>query len=252
MGSSEQRSSYKSRRSCSTQPPVPLLFRSRDHWMLHVRQTIFMWQNAVVFRAQRVVDVRSICQQDDVISIMKCKQFEISYECLVPLKDDLEWKLTYVGSAEDETYDQLLESVLVGPVNVGNYRFVLQEIKFPINFHPETSENGENVPSPLPDNLSDPAPLPPTEPEPPVESYGDGMEVGLFQWGHKVEECAYIMERLASVSFSSSLSLRYKAICIVAYGVPGIGKTQLRTQLAINVQIPVKYDGLGGKAVYIG
>ncbi|KAM7271460.1 hypothetical protein ACFE04_030674 [Oxalis oulophora] len=53
-------------------------------------------------------------------------QFEISYECLTPLKDDLEWKLIYVGSAEDETYDQLLESVLVGPVNVGNYRFVFE------------------------------------------------------------------------------------------------------------------------------
>jgi histone chaperone ASF1 len=53
-------------------------------------------------------------------------QFEISYECLNSLKDDLEWKLIYVGSAEDETYDQLLESVLVGPVNVGNYRFVFQ------------------------------------------------------------------------------------------------------------------------------
>jgi len=53
-------------------------------------------------------------------------QFEISYECLTPLKDDLEWKLTYVGSAEDEKYDQVLESVLVGPVNVGNYRFVFQ------------------------------------------------------------------------------------------------------------------------------
>ncbi|BAS73739.1 probable histone chaperone ASF1A [Oryza sativa Japonica Group] len=39
---------------------------------------------------------------------------------------DLEWKLIYVGSAEDENYDQLLESVLVGPVNVGTYRFVLQ------------------------------------------------------------------------------------------------------------------------------
>lgn len=39
---------------------------------------------------------------------------------------DLEWKLTYVGSAEDEKYDQVLESVLVGPVNVGNYRFVFQ------------------------------------------------------------------------------------------------------------------------------
>lgn len=44
------------------------------------------------------------------------------------LNADLEWKLIYVGSAEDETYDQLLESVLVGPVNVGNYRFVLQAI----------------------------------------------------------------------------------------------------------------------------
>jgi histone chaperone ASF1 len=40
----------------------------------------------------------------------------------------LEWKLIYVGSAEDETYDQLLESVLVGPINVGNYRFILQAI----------------------------------------------------------------------------------------------------------------------------
>ncbi|KAL7611230.1 probable histone chaperone ASF1A [Lactuca sativa] len=53
-------------------------------------------------------------------------QFEISYECLLSLKDDLEWKLTYVGSAEDETYDQVLESVLVGPINVGNYRFVFE------------------------------------------------------------------------------------------------------------------------------
>ncbi|KAG1359571.1 putative DNA repair protein RAD51 [Cocos nucifera] len=35
-------------------------------------------------------------------------------------------------------------------------------------------------------------------------------------------------------------------------GVPGIGKTQLGIQLAVNVQIPVEYGGLGGKAVYIG
>lgn len=53
-------------------------------------------------------------------------QFEISYECLLSLKEDLEWKLTYVGSAEDETYDQVLESVLVGPINVGNYRFIFE------------------------------------------------------------------------------------------------------------------------------
>ncbi|KAL3814926.1 hypothetical protein ACJIZ3_016194 [Penstemon smallii] len=34
-------------------------------------------------------------------------------------------------------------------------------------------------------------------------------------------------------------------------GVPGIGKTQLAIQLAVNVQIPADYGGLGGKAIYI-
>ncbi|KAH6779764.1 RAS associated with diabetes protein 51C [Perilla frutescens var. hirtella] len=34
-------------------------------------------------------------------------------------------------------------------------------------------------------------------------------------------------------------------------GVPGIGKTQLGIQLAVNAQIPADYGGLGGKAVYI-
>ncbi|KAK1286568.1 hypothetical protein QJS10_CPB20g01514 [Acorus calamus] len=34
-------------------------------------------------------------------------------------------------------------------------------------------------------------------------------------------------------------------------GVPGIGKTQLGIQLAVNVQIPADYGGIGGKAVYI-
>ncbi|CAM6029730.1 unnamed protein product, partial [Sphagnum balticum] len=34
-------------------------------------------------------------------------------------------------------------------------------------------------------------------------------------------------------------------------GVPGVGKTQLGMQLAINVQIPVKLGGVGGHAIYI-
>jgi histone chaperone ASF1 len=39
---------------------------------------------------------------------------------------DLEWKVTYVGSAEDTTRDQILEEVMVGPVSVGVNKFVLQ------------------------------------------------------------------------------------------------------------------------------
>lgn len=34
-------------------------------------------------------------------------------------------------------------------------------------------------------------------------------------------------------------------------GVPGIGKTQLGMQLAVDVQIPVAFGGVGGKAVYV-
>lgn len=72
------------------------------------------------------VNITNVAVLDNPASFLSPFQFEISYECVTPLQDDLEWKLIYVGSAEDETYDQLLESVFVGPVNVGNYRFVLQ------------------------------------------------------------------------------------------------------------------------------
>ncbi|CAG9461122.1 unnamed protein product [Pedinophyceae sp. YPF-701] len=53
-------------------------------------------------------------------------QFQISYECLSSLPDDVEWKVTYVGSAEDERHDQELESILVGPMQQGAFRFVLE------------------------------------------------------------------------------------------------------------------------------
>ncbi|KAK9197092.1 hypothetical protein WN943_005226 [Citrus x changshan-huyou] len=72
------------------------------------------------------VNIANVTVLDNPAPFLSPFQFEISYECVTPLKDDLEWKLIYVGSAEDETYDQLLESVLVGPVKIGNYRFVLQ------------------------------------------------------------------------------------------------------------------------------
>lgn len=44
--------------------------------------------------------------------------------CLVCL--DLEWKIIYVGSAESDTYDQVLDSVLVGPVPIGRHTFVFE------------------------------------------------------------------------------------------------------------------------------
>uniref|UniRef100_A0A3B5LYG3 Anti-silencing function 1Ba histone chaperone n=1 Tax=Xiphophorus couchianus TaxID=32473 RepID=A0A3B5LYG3_9TELE len=53
-------------------------------------------------------------------------QFEITFECMEDLPEDLEWKIIYVGSAESEEYDQILDSVLVGPVPAGRHMFVFQ------------------------------------------------------------------------------------------------------------------------------
>ncbi|XP_067934607.1 histone chaperone asf1b-B-like [Watersipora subatra] len=53
-------------------------------------------------------------------------QFEITFECLEHLNDDLEWKIIYVSSAESEDQDQVLDSVLVGPVPPGKHMFVFQ------------------------------------------------------------------------------------------------------------------------------
>lgn len=51
-------------------------------------------------------------------------KFEITFECLEPLKEDLEWKLTYVGSSNSLDHDQELDSILVGPVPVGVNKFM--------------------------------------------------------------------------------------------------------------------------------
>ena len=53
-------------------------------------------------------------------------QFEITFECLQELEDDIEWKVIYVGSPETSTHDQVLDEILVGPVPVGINKFVLQ------------------------------------------------------------------------------------------------------------------------------
>eukprot|EP01117_Protostelium_nocturnum_P013721 TRINITY_DN5153_c0_g1_i1.p1 TRINITY_DN5153_c0_g1~~TRINITY_DN5153_c0_g1_i1.p1 ORF type:complete len:490 (+),score=94.16 TRINITY_DN5153_c0_g1_i1:118-1587(+) len=49
----------------------------------------------------------------------------ISFDCIQELRANLEWKVTYVGSSEDSSFDQILESIPVGPIPVGSARFEL-------------------------------------------------------------------------------------------------------------------------------
>lgn len=43
--------------------------------------------------------------------------------CLIIPSVDLEWKMIYVGSASDSKYDQVLDSIVVGPLQTGSMEF---------------------------------------------------------------------------------------------------------------------------------
>lgn len=51
--------------------------------------------------------------------------YYLSFVCVFP-PTDLEWKVVYVGSAENSSHDQTLDEILVGPVPVGVNKFILQ------------------------------------------------------------------------------------------------------------------------------
>ena len=53
-------------------------------------------------------------------------EFEITFECIENLAEDLEWNIIYVGSAESEEFDQILDTVYVGPVPEGKHKFIFE------------------------------------------------------------------------------------------------------------------------------
>ncbi|KAJ1637034.1 ASF1 like histone chaperone-domain-containing protein [Pavlovales sp. CCMP2436] len=76
--------------------------------------------------AMAYINVTGVQVLDNPASFKNPLQFEISFECLAALSDEIEWKVTYVGSAKREKFYQELNSVLVGPINVGSYKIVVQ------------------------------------------------------------------------------------------------------------------------------
>lgn len=71
-----------------------------------------------------LVNILNIQVLDNPTSFKNPFQFEITFECNAPLKDDLEWRMIYVGAAESSEYDQVLDSIMVGPIPVGVNKFI--------------------------------------------------------------------------------------------------------------------------------
>ncbi|KAI8866491.1 anti-silencing protein [Ramicandelaber brevisporus] len=71
-----------------------------------------------------ITDVRVL---DNPTNFLSNYEFEITFECIAPIDDDLEWKLIYVACAESKKpHDQELESLLVGPIPIGVNKFTFQ------------------------------------------------------------------------------------------------------------------------------
>jgi len=73
-----------------------------------------------------LVNVNNIAVLNNPTGFQNPFSFEITFECLQELEDDLEWKVLYVGKAADCNSDLVLDEVLVGPVPVGINKFILE------------------------------------------------------------------------------------------------------------------------------
>ncbi|CAI4226340.1 unnamed protein product [Auanema sp. JU1783] len=69
------------------------------------------------------VNVCSVITLDNPGKFTDRFTLEITFEAFQRLPHDLEWELVYVGSGESTDYDQILDSVLVGPTEEGKHKF---------------------------------------------------------------------------------------------------------------------------------
>ena len=86
--------------------------------------------------ATHVVRIVNVNVLDNPTSLTNPFQFEIIFESSRDLADgttaasrgavDLEWKLTYVGDHRTVEGDQVLDSVMIGPISRGTHKFCLQ------------------------------------------------------------------------------------------------------------------------------
>jgi histone chaperone ASF1 len=72
------------------------------------------------------INVTNVRVLSNPTSFLESFRFEITFECLTPLQEDIEWKIIYVGSSNDAKYDQVLDSALIGPLQYGAMRFVFE------------------------------------------------------------------------------------------------------------------------------
>jgi len=65
------------------------------------------------------VTIRNVEFMNNPARFSDVYRFRVTFECIAPLEDDLEWRLIFVSCPGDEALDQELDDCLVGPVPQG-------------------------------------------------------------------------------------------------------------------------------------
>ena len=91
------------------------------------------------------VHITNVVVLDNPSSFYNPFQFELTFECIEELKEDLEWKMIYVGSAESEDHDQVLDTIYVGPIPEGRHIFVFQADPPDVSRIPEQDALGVTI-----------------------------------------------------------------------------------------------------------
>ena len=86
------------------------------------------------------VHVCNVLVLDNPAQFMTKLEFEITFECIEDLPEDLEWKIIYVGSAESEEFDQILDTVYVSNIEIVILSLILAAVKI-IGRHPYANLN---------------------------------------------------------------------------------------------------------------
>jgi len=66
-----------------------------------------------------MITIRSIEFLNNPAPFRDPYKLKVTFDCISPLQDDVEWKLIFVSSPENEALDQELDDCLVGPVPQG-------------------------------------------------------------------------------------------------------------------------------------
>mmetsp|Transcript_27556 Transcript_27556/g.31731 ORF Transcript_27556/g.31731 Transcript_27556/m.31731 type:complete len:204 (-) Transcript_27556:163-774(-) len=72
------------------------------------------------------INITNIVVNNNPANFEDSFSFDITFECLTPLTQDIEFKLIYIGSAENEDFDQILDNVFIGPLTYGTMKLTFE------------------------------------------------------------------------------------------------------------------------------